>query len=337
VDGVDTINMRMCKLYENDYILFTDGTEVFGHKVYSENEIKTMSEDQSNKTNDKPTMSVSNGVDGVVTLSIIKSGNKKLQQTFIEYFNSQSYKKLQQKIVDYCWAKSEENPDMKTVAYDCIDHFENGRKGLVYEKIDNEDGYFEGWMNKTKKMNSLGLCRFKSGIEYIGEWSDGEFSGQGTLSRKDESGNVISRYTGNFSKYKFNGKGLYQDALFVYDGEFKDNLFDGQGKLILNNNSYYSGTWAKGLFKEGDGAFDDGIYTGKWKYIKIEGKKTPTTSHETTEKEERVMISTILMLSNQKENKKMPVPHGEGTWVKANGETITGEWKNGKYINKNKK
>jgi hypothetical protein len=137
-------------------------------------------------------------------------------------------------------------------------------------------------------------------------------------------------------------------------------LFQGQGKLTLNNGTYYNGIWEKGFFKQGDGLYDNGIYTGKWKYIKMDGKAMPLpietsdpkatpTAKVQNQKNSTIVFSLlgaaltpwsslsensyyVKKYSPRKANNKFPVPHGKGVLVKENGEKFTGKWKNGEFI-----
>ena len=190
------------------------------------------------------------------------------------YFNRQSYKNLEQKIVDYCWTKSEENPNMKVMAALCMESFEHAKKGLFELNYENADGSFQGWMDMQGKKSGKGVLTSNSGYKYVGAFENDHFS-FGTITRIDkQTGTTKEEYTGNFV----------------------NNKFDGDGILSYADGRFLKGKWRKGEFKEGDGSYDGGVFTGKWKVLKKEAKTVPT---------------------------------GKGTLVKPDGETITGTWKNG--------
>ena len=234
--------------------------------------------------------------------------------------NKQSYEKLATKISDYCWAKSADDPNMKVAAQQCIVNFKYATQGLSYTNFYNSSGKFEGWVDYKNKLNGFSKCALNSGYEYIGEWKNNKYSGNGTLSyKKDRNITVIAenvfnspvdgdlsykkgenlavKYTGSFVNNKFNGKGLYEDNFLSYEGEFKDGKFDGNGKLTWNTGQWLNGTWKDGIFIEGSGIYNGNTYTGKWKYIESNNLPAPVMRFpENTGKLKKVSA-------------KIPVPH----------------------------
>jgi outer membrane protein assembly factor BamD (BamD/ComL family) len=266
-----------------------------------------------------------------------------------EQKNRQAYDNLTKKISDYCWIQSKDDPNMKIAASECITFFKYATQGLSYTKYATSDGYFEGWIDRDKKRQGFSKYVLNSGYEYIGEWNNDQYSGSGTLSYR-ENGTVISQYTGNFSKNLYNGKGLYHDKLLTYEGNFKKGKFNEHGTLTWNTGETFSGTWKNNIFKEGQGSYENGDFVGKWKYVKKEGRQQPNI-HGTEnvampyslnpypDAKNDIMSSMLLLMSrNLNTNKKakekpqkVPVPHGEGTFVNIDGESISGKWKNGVY------
>ena len=61
------------------------------------------------------------------------------------------------------------------------------------------------------------------GTKYVGEWQDGKYNGQGTLTYPDGQ---------------------------KYVGEFKDFLPDGKGVLFKVNGEIQSGIWSNGIIKD---------------------------------------------------------------------------------------
>lgn len=276
-ESVDSLQMKIYKLYPEYDIMFADeDDELFGCQVYSKDEIVNM--------------------ENYTYCQVLKDKG---------YFNRQSYKKLSKKISDYCWTKAAENPEMKMMACVIDQSFKYATKGLSYRKFQNKDGYFEGWTNTSGKMTGWGICRFNNGDEYIGNWDNNKYSGNGKFIKKDKDGNFLFEYTGAFKEGVSEGKGMYRNAELTYEGEFYYGEFKGEGKMILITGERYDGQFENGLFKEGVGNYEGGVFDGKWVYIK-------------------------------KDEKKIPVPNGEGTMLTANGEEIKGEWKNGVYQNKEK-
>ena len=122
---------------------------------------------------------------------------------------------------------------------------------LVYEIEEEQD-------NK-----GFGKITFKNDNYYIGQILDLKMNGKGTLYNKN---NVII-YEGNLinNKYEGNGKLFYDNGNY-YDGEFVDNKEHGKGKLYkkINNILYdimYDGDWNNGKY-EGNGKliYEDGNY-----------------------------------------------------------------------------
>jgi hypothetical protein len=274
-ESVDTKQIKIYKLYPEYNITFADKEEeLFGHRTFYKNEIMQMDE--------------------YSYLQALKDKG---------YFNRESYKKLSQKISDYCWTEAEENPEMKMMAYLIDESFKYSTKGLSYNKFQNKTGYFEGWTNNTGKLDGWGICRFNNGDEYIGTWSNNQYSGNGKFTQKDKGGNFLFEYTGTFERNKPNGKGILRNTEMTYEGDFNKGKFNGIGKMILISGEEYNGVFKDNTFKEGYGSYDEGIFTGKWKQVKKDGKE-------------------------------IFVPDGEGSMITANGETFFGKWKNGIYQNR---
>ncbi|MDR1458893.1 MAG: hypothetical protein LBI60_01585, partial [Bacteroidales bacterium] len=224
------------------------------------------------------------------------------------YFNRQSYKNLENKILDYCWAKSEENPNMKITAALCMESFENAKQGLFEYNYNNADGSFHGWMDASQKKNGKGILISNTGYKYVGSFKN-DFMEYGTITMFDGTNVVKGQYTGSFKENNYEGNGMQTafhangDTLYTFRGKFSKGMRNGQGTLSFND-TIYSGTWKKGEFVEGKGTYDGGIYTGKWKLLK---------------------------------NEKRTVPDGKGVLRKPDGETITGNWKDGILVTKKEK
>jgi len=111
--------------------------------------------------------------------------------------------------------------------------------------------------------DGFGQAALSDGSVYNGEFKDGLFNGQGTLTYANGD-----RYEGQFRDGKFNGHGQLDFAHHrQYVGEFKDGLYDGQGVLIYEDSSRYEGQFEEGrLNGTGVLTYADGKqYKGKFK------------------------------------------------------------------------
>ena len=103
--------------------------------------------------------------------------------------------------------------------------------------------------NFTKWTNCFGKEKLKNGI-YIGEYRNGNFHGQGSLTFDNGE-----KYEGQFVNGNRDGQGT---VIFIdgtkYIGQFKDGKFDGQGTY-----TYPDGTKYIGQFKDGKGTDKLGI------------------------------------------------------------------------------
>jgi len=140
-------------------------------------------------------------------------------------------------------------------------------------------------------------------LSYVGEMSNGYYSGQGKLTQNDGSiaegrwvnallegaGTMIwpglGRYEGIFVHSAAGGQGTYvSGAGDTYKGEWKNNMKEGQGQIIWAIGDIYEGgwindhmqgtgvyRWANGDRYEGDWA--DGLMTGTGVYHWTDGSR----------------------------------------------------------------
>jgi len=127
---------------------------------------------------------------------------------------------------------------------DCV--WENGKqldnKIIVY----NENGSikYEGEMINGKK-NGIGIS-YELLNNYDGEWRDDVFI-KGKIFNKDN----ILIYDGGIMNYKKEGFGIeyYLNSLEKYNGEFKDDKYDGKSKLYNEDGTIkYKGEFKNGEF-----------------------------------------------------------------------------------------
>ena len=118
-------------------------------------------------------------------------------------------------------------------------------KGIKYD-YEKKNLYEGDFLNGLEDGNGIEI---NNENKYEGEFKKGEKSGKGKLIFK--TGDI---YEGNFLNNKFNGEGHYiwKKNGNEYIGNYKNNLFDGDGFYKWNNNEYYKGEYKNGI-KEGKG------------------------------------------------------------------------------------
>ena len=100
----------------------------------------------------------------------------------------------------------------------------------------------------SKWNNCFGTYIWPDGEKYVGDWKDGQQSGQGSYIRAN--GN---RYAGEFLKGKRNGQGTHTWADGdEYAGAWKDGEANGQGTYTWSSGSKHVGEW-NGGYKNGLG------------------------------------------------------------------------------------
>ena len=107
-------------------------------------------------------------------------------------------------------------------------------------------------------------------------------------------------------------KVLNQD---LYNGEYKDGLYHGQGTYTHSNGDIYEGDWKEGK-RHGHGTYiesEGDKYVGEWKNEKRHGHGTQTSPDETKYRGE------------YKDGKR----NGQGTFTSPDGTRYVGEYKDG--------
>ena len=101
---------------------------------------------------------------------------------------------------------------------------------------------------------------------YVGEFSNGIKEGNGSLSSKDDSYN----YDGDWKNDKYDGFGALYDHEEKYTGDFKEGKFHGIGNLYKRNGDIYEGEFFEGNILKGTITYKNGnIFKGKFE----DGKK----------------------------------------------------------------
>ena len=95
--------------------------------------------------------------------------------------------------------------------------------------------------------NCFGAYSWISGSNYVGEWRDGKYHGQGTKTQGPD------KYVGEWKDDKLNGQGTHTisgndlRSSSKYVGQWRDNLLNGQGIHYNGDGTIrYSGQWVDG-------------------------------------------------------------------------------------------
>jgi len=140
-------------------------------------------------------------------------------------------------------------------------------------KITYEDGevYLGDLSLITGEADGHGTITDTDGTKYTGQIKNGAFSGQGVAT--SVLGSKLAN--GTWSDGKFSGEGtiIYEDTDPIYDnydqytGDFKDGNYHGRGTFTWADGSKYVGEWRNNL-RNGEGVFtylDGTTHAGQWK------------------------------------------------------------------------
>lgn len=168
--------------------------------------------------------------------------------------------------------------------------FENGERAGEGEETLSDGSRFKGEYQQGKR-NGLGILYGPdNSVVYRGEWRDDLQHGRGLLFRRQTEGN---------------------DG--VYEGDFVQNKFCGSGKFTYNDKTSIEGQWLDGKPMDGDWSinYSDGskFYGFATFRVPRENTTAATASHE------------IL---------RVPLPHGFGSFLCANGRRDVGSFVYGK-------
>lgn len=122
-----------------------------------------------------------------------------------------------------------------------------------------DGSYFEGEF-KAGLFDGYGELNKRTFI-YKGEFEKGVARGTGEISFEDKR-----VYKGDVDNAEANGVGVLVFEGGEYQGQFKNNQFDGEGKLTKKNGDVYEGQFKEGLFN-GEGQYtsaDGKIYKGQF-------------------------------------------------------------------------
>ena len=143
-------------------------------------------------------------------------------------------------------------------------------------KLDNE--VISGEWHQSL-LHGKGTRKLATGDFYSGTWTHGKLSGYGEYISKDES------YSGTFLDNKESGRGKkvnYGEG-YVYEGEFREGLFEGYGKQEFQIGDLYTGQFRKG-HRHGKGIFvyaNGDEYEGEWEHNLQSGYGSLTLKYTT--------------------------------------------------------
>ena len=133
-----------------------------------------------------------------------------------------------------------------------------------YENGDIYEG--EVSFGEPNKKGKLDFTIKEIPYTYVGEFSNGIKEGNGNLFSKDN----LFNYDGEWKNDKYDGFGALYDHGEKYTGDFKEGKFHGTGNLYKVNGDIYEGEFFEGNIKKGKITYKNGdIFKGKFE----DGKK----------------------------------------------------------------
>lgn len=137
-----------------------------------------------------------------------------------------------------------------------------------YQNIRFVDGMYSGAF-KNNERSGKGKMYYDNGDKYDGDWENDKKSGNGKMIYYTD----LSVYDGEWKENKtIWGKYYKADSSIIYEGEYKNNLAHGWGKLI-SGKDIFEGEFSEGN-KKGWGTYtwaNGNKYTGQWENNKCNG------------------------------------------------------------------
>ena len=201
----------------------------------------------------------------------------------------------------------------------------------IYLEPNGKPQYFQGNYNIEGKAVGQGIL-IKNNDIYFGNFSKDKFNGKGIFI--NSKGNY---YFGDWKNNKIEGKGqLIIDGIEAYKGDFKKNKKDGKGIENYKNFDVYYGDFknnkkignGKYIFSNGDiyeGEFNNAIIDGKGK-IKFKDGKIYEGNFKKGKIEGKGQLNYdngIIFKGEFIKNKK----EGKGEYIWPDGKTFQGNWK----------
>jgi hypothetical protein len=124
-----------------------------------------------------------------------------------------------------------------------VKEWENGtEKSSSPEVWENTNGDRYVGTKKGNVIDGHGMCIFKDGYVYIGDFEDGIMSGEGFHYWPEKD----IWYTGEFENGIMDGMGTLHFHSAFYKGELKKGKLDGEGTISYTNGEWIEGTWENG-------------------------------------------------------------------------------------------
>ncbi|MBL10100.1 MAG: hypothetical protein CL402_06230 [Acidiferrobacteraceae bacterium] len=190
-----------------------------------------------------------------------------------------------------------------------------GSGGFVIFTDIQKTGHFR-WPTDAKKggdkaKNGPGTETYPDGSEYVGEFKDGLFHGQGTMSYANAT--LSSGIKGS-----------------KYVGEFKDGLFHGHGTLVLTDGTQYTGDWKEGK-RHGHGTVTNELFkcTGDFQDDQLQGEGTYTFLDGSTADIVTMGLGDEPFIGLYTGEVSDGVPNGRGISSGTRQGRYVGEWKDG--------
>ena len=216
-----------------------------------------------------------------------------------------------------------------------INNYSNNEE-LIKEnpiKFDNNIIYYGNW-NKNLKISGSGemLILNSEKIYSIGIWKNGDFI-KGRIYFKD------GIYEGEIKNNTFNGNGKmkYKNG-DIYEGNFENGIKKGNGKMIFKNKNEYNGNFENGEINgKGEMKFNDGTYyKGDFIHGKFDGKGYLKNINSNWEYNGNFKYGFIngngkFIFNNEdfyEGNYENNIKNGEGKYFFKNGNYFIGIWKN---------
>jgi len=215
--------------------------------------------------------------------------------------------------------------------------FRFGRKR--YPNGDFYEGEFLSGVREGK-----GTFKYGNGNEYVGSFKANKFHGFGVFTWAPfAEGNVVvknRRYEGHWERGCKSGEGMFVLGTGdKYEGGFKSDMYDGQGKFFKRNGDTMEGCWRRGHlngqavidFANGDryeGEFFAGRFQGQGRYTYNHGRGWYEGEYNQGKQHGRG--TRVYSNSNRYEGSfRFGVPDGEGIMEYANGSQYVGMWRGG--------
>jgi uncharacterized protein (TIGR02145 family) len=182
------------------------------------------------------------------------------------------------------------------------DFVNNERHGKGDFNYTQRYSYNGDWI--ANKISGFGKITYSNGSVYEGEWRDNKREGKGVyINNRDK--NIFTKISGNWNANskegegiiyylngdslkgtvnnnfnpKFTGNGVLHFNEGLYNGDFVNSEYSGQGKFEFTSGDFEEGLFKDGLFKDGTVKIhytDNSSYEGEMKNEKFDGQGTYT-------------------------------------------------------------